>query len=573
MTWLTEAALRRRAGVTLFERGGRCVGDVADVAEEAGTVTATVLSSTGSGATYRVRLDQRDGEPAGNCDCPHGLEGHFCKHCVAVGLRLIGGSSLRATPPPSEVLPGQQQQWQAVEVFLAGRHPYELVELLRDAAQDDPALCHRLWLLATASDPTQLRKQAERLEEGYGAGAGATYAERARAIVFAFSHQPAAHHAAAQEGLRLVVQRLLDAVDQETEHCEPGETTADDDAPVLAVLSVAWREHLRLCQVTPPDAVRLAQWFVGIRLEHPHHGYRFPASDLASLDRVLTACREALATIEGASAQQQTLREEVLEAGGDTDEHVALLAADLSTYRSYARVAEVLVAASRIEEAVGWLERARNPGVKLGDDPRPVAELLAVLYTRQGRLADALQVRRRHFASARTEAAYRALREAASLAGADWPRLRDEALDLLRRTAGPGLPPDTPGGWTATTGPHARSVYTLVHLLIEEGAPDEAWDVARRHGCTGATLVKAANARAVSHPEDAIAVYWSLVDEAFEFHGRDRNRSYERIASLLFVLKDLITRSGGDFRRELATFKVTHSRKRNLIEELARRGL
>ncbi|MGW1059804.1 hypothetical protein [Micromonospora rubida] len=124
----------------------------------------------------------------------------------------------------------------------------------------------------------------------------------------------------------------------------------------------------------------------------------------------------------------------------------------------------------------------------------------------------------------------------------------------------------------ATTGTYAGSAHTLANLLIEENAPDEAWDVVRRHRCKGSTLVKAAYARAISHLKDAIGVYWSLVDRALDFHVRDRNRSYERIAGLLFILKDLITRSGGEFRKELAEFKATHSRKRNLLEELARRS-
>ncbi|XTZ13543.1 SWIM zinc finger family protein [Micromonospora echinospora] len=572
MKWLTETALRRRAGARIFERGSLCVANVSGLAEEAGTVTATVTSSARSEVSYRIRLYERDGETAGDCDCPYGLEGHFCKHCVAAGLKLIGGSCTQQTPSPPEV-PRHQEQWSAIEAFLAGRQPYELAELLRDAAHTDPALRHRLWLLATASDPAQLQEQAKRLRKRYGAGEGAAYAEQSRTIVFALGHQPAAHHADAQEGLRLVLRRLLDAIDRDPDHDGPGEATADDDEPVREVLSVAWRQYVRLCRITPPDPVQLAQWFVDVRLGHPRHRHCFPASDLAPSDGVLAACRTILATTEGEPAQKQALQEEVLEAAGDTDGHVALLAANLSTYRTYARIAEVLVAADRTEEAIGWLERARNPGVTPADDPRPVAELLASLYTRQGRLLDALQVRRRHFASARTETAYRALREAAGTAGVDWPPLRDEALDLLRRTVGPGLPPDDQGGWVMTTGPYAGSAHTLVHLLLEEGAPDEAWDVARRHRCQGSTLVKAAHARAVSYPEDAVGVYWSLVDQALEFHGRDRNRSYERVASLLFILKDLVTRSGGDFRRELAEFRATHSRKRNLMEELTRRGL
>ncbi|MFI5896979.1 SWIM zinc finger domain-containing protein [Actinoplanes sp. NPDC051513] len=563
MAWLTDVVLRRRAGATVYQRGGYLVGAVADLVEQPDAVTAMVASSGSPAVRYRVCLQRRGGEPVGECDCPQGLEGHFCKHCVAVGLRVVNGvppDRPAAAPPGPAAEAGPDEQWSAVQAYVDGCTRQELVELLRDAARDDAALRHRLWVLASASEPEQLRARTERLGEGYAAIGGAAFAEQARAVVFALSHLPAARAGIAHELLPSVLRYLLAALDGAPDDSyaaeDVNEYAVDHETPVIDAVGVAWRTYLVLCGTVPPGPAAFAAWFVELRLAHPMYRHRLPASDLAGLTGLLAACQSRLDGYEGDAAAVWSLTDEVLQAIGDTDAYVAFLAGDLSTYQRYARIAEVLVAAGCADEAVTWLERARHPEVPLRDPASPVVELLARLYTRQDRLAEALEVRRRHFTATRTEAAYRALKQAADRAGVNWTPLRAGVLDLLRR--------DTP---------RLSGGDTLVRILLAEGEPDEAWATARRYGCESHTLVMAAKARAVNHPVDAIDVYWNQIEEALVFHDRDRNRAYERVVNLLLILRDLVTRAGGDFGAELARFKATHRRKRNLMDELARRGL
>ncbi|MYU48339.1 hypothetical protein GTV15_19585, partial [Streptomyces sp. SID7803] len=76
--------MRRAAGSTSFERGQNYVGAVSGLHIADGTIRATVPGAE----TYDVELVAGpDAEVAGGtCSCPHGTEGNFCKHCVAVGL-------------------------------------------------------------------------------------------------------------------------------------------------------------------------------------------------------------------------------------------------------------------------------------------------------------------------------------------------------------------------------------------------------------------------------------------------------------------------------------------------------
>lgn len=560
MAWLTDVALRRRAGA-VYERGRWCVRWVESLVVDGDAATAVVRSQSDELLRYRVRLHGPG--PAGECDCPQGLEGRFCKHCVAVGLRVLGAEHPPEPEPAELPVPAPRaDEWPAVRAFLAGRPAPELAGLLLGLARDDAGVRHRLWLLATADADeavadegvAPIEAEVQALARGYGGGEGARYATQVRATAYTLTHLPARDAARASELLQLAVAHTVEALVAGTaeDPDDDEEDAPDDDGPVFEALGVAWHALLRLCDATPPAPQRLAAWFVGLRLRHPSYRSNLPAADLAGVPGVLAACRAELRGREGAAAW--SLHDEVLRALGDIDAHVAFLAEDLATYARFAQIAGLLDGAGRAEEAVTWLERARRPESPPGDDPAPVVELLARLYTRQGRLDEALQVRRRHFATARTDHAFRALREAARRAGADWPPLRDGALDVLRRDQ-LGRPD------------------TLVRILVEEGAAQEAWELANQRRCTQDTMVAAARARAVTHPADAIPVYRSLLAAALNFHSRDRDRAYERAADLLLILRDLITRSGGSFPDELAAFKRAHGRKTNLMAALARRGV
>ncbi|MGH3326962.1 MAG: SWIM zinc finger family protein, partial [Streptomycetales bacterium] len=96
MTWFTESDLRVLAGPKSYARGETYVDAVSDLEEIAGGVVATVHG----GDAYNVALIVRDGELAGECDCPYGSEGAFCKHCVATGLVVLARAEDTGSPPP-----------------------------------------------------------------------------------------------------------------------------------------------------------------------------------------------------------------------------------------------------------------------------------------------------------------------------------------------------------------------------------------------------------------------------------------------------------------------------------------
>ncbi|MGP3927943.1 SWIM zinc finger family protein [Streptomyces sp. 8N616] len=86
MDVFTEADLRRLAGARSFEREHGYLDAVTAVEVGDGWITATVHGTD----AYEVELTV-DGSAglAGECDCPYGLEGNFCKHLVALGLSVL----------------------------------------------------------------------------------------------------------------------------------------------------------------------------------------------------------------------------------------------------------------------------------------------------------------------------------------------------------------------------------------------------------------------------------------------------------------------------------------------------
>src|SRR5262245_23871888 len=92
--WFTEDDLHEAAGGQSFQRGHDYMGAVTDLAPTALGVRASVRGLD----SYEVWLG-RDGERlVGECSCPFGADGNFCKHCVAVGLVLLAESSGPAAP-------------------------------------------------------------------------------------------------------------------------------------------------------------------------------------------------------------------------------------------------------------------------------------------------------------------------------------------------------------------------------------------------------------------------------------------------------------------------------------------
>src|SRR5919202_1448260 len=154
---LTYDALLELAGERYFRRGENYYyeGRVHALVEHEGAIVAKVLGTY----EYRVRFQAEDDELVYSCDCPLGVDGEFCKHCVAVGLAWLKGE---AEHDLSEVGAEPVTTMDDVRAYLEGQEKDVLVRLLMEQAMEDERLRERLLLRAARTGGESLNIAAFR---------------------------------------------------------------------------------------------------------------------------------------------------------------------------------------------------------------------------------------------------------------------------------------------------------------------------------------------------------------------------------------------------------------------------
>jgi hypothetical protein len=189
------------------------------------------------------------------CSCPVGVEGEFCKHCIAVALRsLADGDSSAPTLDDARA-------------YLEGLPPRSLVELLVDHAHDDERLARRLLLLTARSrerspgDMDSLRvliDQAFAFHEFVPYREVWGYMQGIEETIDALDEMLTEGHAG--EVIELT-EYALTAVEHSLEHVDDSDGQMGDLAARLQEL------HLEACRRGAPDPVELAERLFARELE------------------------------------------------------------------------------------------------------------------------------------------------------------------------------------------------------------------------------------------------------------------------------------------------------------------
>src|SRR5581483_11703159 len=129
---------------------------VADLEIAASEITARVRG----GEEYRVCLRPDQRELRGDCTCPYGREGFFCKHCVAVGLAVL---EMEKELP--QLLEEARAEWRTLESWLGTLSREELLAELLGLLDDDRELRRRMELRAASlnADAAKVRRVVREL--------------------------------------------------------------------------------------------------------------------------------------------------------------------------------------------------------------------------------------------------------------------------------------------------------------------------------------------------------------------------------------------------------------------------
>jgi uncharacterized Zn finger protein len=147
----TKADLRNAASLPSYERGLGYLRHVEDLEADGTQITATVYGND----AYHVRLTFGEWGVEGDCTCPFGKEGNFCKHCVAVGLAALkagNGVHHAGTPTP-------RPERQFLVSWISSLSKDELVAEILELCDADPELRSRIELRAASlrADADQVR--------------------------------------------------------------------------------------------------------------------------------------------------------------------------------------------------------------------------------------------------------------------------------------------------------------------------------------------------------------------------------------------------------------------------------
>ncbi|HEU0088669.1 MAG TPA: hypothetical protein VFQ77_13660 [Pseudonocardiaceae bacterium] len=548
--WFSAEDLRRLAGEASFRRGEGYLSAVESIDEVPGGVVATVQGTD----TYTVRLHREDGGLTGECSCPYGAEGAFCKHCVAVGLLLLKDGAALAEVPD-------------LRGYLRGLNHQELVELLLRHAQRDPEIYRELALRAasevsgTGPDVAALRHQLDAAlrSGGFISYSGSRdYARKADSILDTLDELLAAGHPGPVAALaRRAVDRIATAMEQ----------IDDSSGAVGAACQRAMTLTADACAQAPPDPEELGEWL----LDHALSTRGWPEVQLSAFAAALgsgglTLVRDRVEQLwldrpadagDGAGWIREyslrRLREELAGIDGDVDAQVAVLAEQLPRADVRLRIARLLCEADRVDEALQHARQGLAEGA--GWQTAPLADFLADAYLRLGHGGEALALRRQRFEAAPSRQTYRGLHDVATRLG-QWGQVHEDAMRTYRAAA--------------TTAPGIAD--ELVQTLLAEPDVAGAWQAVQDYGCSPSIRMAVAQRRADTHPADAIPVYRTAAEQLIASKNAG---CYRSAARLLGDLRDLHARTGATaaFQQYLDGLRERHRRKTRLLAELNHAGL
>ncbi|MEU5088165.1 hypothetical protein [Streptomyces sp. NPDC021356] len=560
MVGLTEAKLRALAGTRSFERGLGYVDAVSGIEVGTDSIRASVQG------THRYGAELTLGGPrglAGECDCPHGQEGNFCKHLVALGLVALAQKA---------DLPRQRKtarnRARGLDAWLSALSREELLALVRNEITEDRNVRRRLELRAASArgDLAALRSRLRELLDigpfasyGYVEYADArAYADQAGQAVSAIraltaSDRPADAVVLAREAIALLAAAAENVDDSDGRLGQIGADLAD--------------LHHTACRAARPDPEELAHWLVG-------HAVDEAAADLTYLDpldyedvlgeRGTAALRRHAVLAWQAHRTgwaEKHLMQRLAKAGRDVDTVIAVHAADLAPNgHTHLLIARELESAGRFAEALEWAERGLRDTGNLATVDTALVDHLTDRYTRADRLTDAVTLRSDHFKARRTLLTYRQLRVAAQAARC-WPTERKKALALLSADAGAGA--DRKG---------AQGTSVLVDVLLDDRDIDAAWQAATTSGAHDTQWRTLADTSRATRPAEALAAYLRLAKPLTHQTG---SRTYEELVALLLSMRDCHRALGtqDDFTAYVTTLRTTQKRKRNLMRLMDEHGL
>jgi len=581
---ITRAQLRRAADSGSWDRGVgyHQQGRAELLFEDNGVIRAKVAGTR----NYKVRLWVEDGETCGECSCPMGDAGVFCKHLVAVGLtylkqgaenlggKAVGGKSSRQAHDKPRVTLDDVRQ------YLARQATPDFIEIIMQQVEDDDRLRERLLMRvahkgAGGLDVATYRKAIDRATNTGGFvdyGSAYDFARGIHDVIEEVAELLEEGHAA----------ECVDLAEHALERCEAALGGMDDsDGHMQDIFERLVEIHHEACLAAKPDSEALARRLFEWELEGDWDTFAGACERYADVlgEKGLAAYRElaqrmwarmpALRPGERGGFDSRryhltAIMESLARQDGNLDTLIAVKNRDLSVPYRYLDIASTYKEAGQLNEALEWAEK----GVQAfpGQPDERLVDFLAAEYHRRRRHGEAMDLIWNSFTRQPQLDSYTHLKDHADRCK-QWPAWREKALAHIRSRLQKGKPrPGTPDYWGRRSD---RSL--LVEIFLWEKDAEAAWQEATSGGCSEELWMRLARAREKERPADAVPIHQRQIDHLAD---RRNNNAYREAASLIRKIRTLMGRMGQEkqFADYLAAVRQNHKPKRNFMAMLERLG-
>ena len=566
-------AILRQATIAKYYRRGEEYFElelVKSPQEKAGKIYATVHG----GRPYKTTLWLADGVAYGQCTCPLGRDGEFCKHLVATGLAWIEAQASGDTRQEQKpIQPADIKAWVQMQ------SPEKLVETIMTQAMNDDEFYNVLKFRVAAEQPAANTKEMR-----------AVLRQAMTIRDFISWRESSAYSRGVDRVLGRVKAMLKKSPTEVMELAEYGlelweksiESIDDSDGCMGMILDDLHKLHLAASLLVKPDPVALADRLFDRHVNSGwdifHGAYETYGSVLGKTgqaryrERVESEWRKLPSYGPGTKNEDRYGRSSKIdrmmldcaEASGDLDRIIEIMSRDLSESHHFLAIARRCRTAKKHDLARQWAEQGRKAFP--AHDRTGLHDFLAEEYVHDKRPEDAVGVIWETFQQSPSLDRYKALAQYTVIAKA-WPEWREKALayirkDIAERKKGVG----TRYYRWAPKPDHSL----LVEIFFWEKDADTAWDEAQNGSCSELLWLQLAKTREKDHPEDAIAIYRRQVEPHLE---RKNNQSYQTAVDYLDKIHALMTGMGkeAEFNQYLLALKTDWKRLRNFIKYVERK--
>lgn len=571
MDWLqnlTRDMLRQLAGSRSFSDGEiyAAQGMVSHLLADEHTIVANVQGTQ----RYQVRLKADSaGKLVGQCSCPYGVEGNFCKHCVAVGLAW-----LRASVHPTGAV--DRSAAEKIREYLNGLSQAQLVELVLEQVGKYDDL-----------EDALLRKSAMTAAQGPDLDIYRASIDRAIETDSYIEYEHVWDYVSGVYDVTESLNELLDSgfaaearslVEYALDRLAESMNLVDDSS---GNVGGAWQTlnklHVQATLQAPGDPIDLAEWLFQREIARDWdidtvwQDY-LPALGMdgeAHFRRVVEDAWLKIPVLKpgqsdsGKRYRMTNLMRSLL-AKDDFAGLIALEMRDLSSPYRYLHIAELCSQHGDADDAVRWAEDGIEHSVDKSDSR--LVEFLATQYIALERFPDAYQILWKWFKEKPDLQSYQRLHDLATDRG-DWGAWRARCWDILNEDAR-RKQSERLKSQQRFAASYDRSLF--VSILLWEQRPEEAWQEAQAGGCSLDLWLKLAETRETSHPEDAVRIYRDQVMRQLQTASSNYNAPVQTLQKIRRVLRQ----AGQEEQLTvlIRQFRAQYKLKRNFIKALDAAG-